>query len=146
MSYYSEIQNAFLDGMEEVFHILFTDSIVFQFLDEEATVTNIYDETSEKVYSSTEYSLIGKAVLTSEHGEEPVSTILVNCTITIPTKQLIKNQIPRATEEDLHKLEQGIFTYKGMRYIIDSVNPKTLVADEWQFYEFKCHLEKSGVR
>ena len=141
MSFYREIQNAFLDGMEEVFKIMFTDSVFFQFMDEERTATNVYDESPEKVYSEPAYSLVGKVVLTTEHGEEPVSTNNVSCVITIPTKQLITNQIPRVTEEDLKKLEKGIFTFKGEKYLIDSVNPKTLVADEWQFYEFKCHKD-----
>ena len=101
----------------------------------------MYDESPEKVYSEPAYSLVGKVVLTTEHGEEPVSTNNVSCVITIPTKQFITNQIPRVTEEDLKKLEKGIFTFKGEKYLIDSVNPKTLVADEWQFYEFKCHKD-----
>ena len=141
MSFYSEIQNAFLDGMEEVFKIMFTDSVLFQFMDEERTATNVYDESPEKVYSEPVYSLVGKVVLTTEHGEEPVSTNNVSCVITIPTKQFITNQIPRVTEEDLKRLEKGIFTFKSEKYLIDSVNPKTLVADEWQFYEFKCHKD-----
>ena len=141
MSFYSEIQNAFLDGMEEVFKIMFTDSVLFQFMDEERTATNVYDESPEKVYSEHAYSLVDKVVLTTEHGEGPVSTNNVSCIITIPTKQFITNQIPRVTEEDLKKLEKGIFTFKGEKYLIDSVNPKTLVADEWQFYEFKCHKD-----
>ena len=84
MSFYSEIQNAFLDGMEEVFKIMFTDSVLFQFMDEERTATNVYDESPEKVYSEPAYSLVGKVVLTTDHGEEPVSTNNVSCVITIP--------------------------------------------------------------
>lgn len=134
------IQNAFLDGMEEVYKTLFTEEIEFAFLDEESTKTNIYGETSEKVYLEP-IKLIGKATTNFEQGEQPVEGIHVDCVITIPTKQFITNEIPRSTFADFERLRKGKFFYKGYEYLVKKVEPRTLIADEWHFYTFYCEVE-----
>lgn len=144
MSYYSEIQNAFLDGLEEIYHIMFTDEIQFRFLDESSTNTNVYKETSNKVYSSDPIQLIGRVRTTFEQGELPVEDIQVDAIISIPTKQLITKEIAHETEQDLEVLKKGLFSYKGIDYIVDKVTPKTLVADKWHIYDFQCRIEKKS--
>ena len=136
------IQNAFLDGIEEIFSIMFTDRLLFSLLDEEETYTNVYDETLDKVYLDP-VQLIGRIQTTFTQGENPVESVQTDAVITIPTKQLITKQIPHQTREDLEILKKGKFSYDGFEYLVDRVVPKTLVADKWQMYEFRCHINKN---
>lgn len=138
---YSNIRNAFLDGMNEVFTTMFTDKVKLFLLDTNLTYTNIYKESPQKVYS-TPVSLSAKVVPTFEQGENSVEGIQISAEITVPTKQLILNNIPRFTEEDLETLRKAKFEYKGCEYLIEKVAPRTLVADEWQFYVFSCRVDK----
>ena len=136
-----EIQNAFLDGIEEIFSIMFTDRLYLSLLYEEETSLNIYDETSDKVYKDS-IQLIGRIKTTFEQGEDPVESVQTQAVVTIPTKQLITKNIPHQTEHDLETLKKGKFSYDGFEYLIDKVRPKTLVADKWQMYDFECHIDK----
>ena len=136
-----EIQNAFLDGIEEIYSIMFTDRLLFSMLDEEATKTNVYEETSEKVYLSP-ISLIGRIQTTFMQGENPVESVQIDAVITIPTKQLITKLIPHETDEDLETLRKAKFSYDGIEYLVNEVKPKTLVADKWQMYDFMCSVDK----
>jgi hypothetical protein len=139
------IQNAFLDGLEEVFAIMFTDRLQFQLLDEESTNLNIYDETSEKVYHDP-IQLIGRIQVNFIKGENPNEGVLSDATITIPTKQLITHNIPHQTLEDFEILKRGKFSYDGFEYSVDLVEPRTLVADKWHTYAFICSdLSKSSL-
>ena len=97
------IQNAFLDGIEEIFSIMFTDRLQLSLLNEEATQTNIYEETPNKVYLDP-IQLIGRIQTTFTQGENPVESVQIDAIITIPTKQLITHQIPHLTDEDLETL------------------------------------------
>lgn len=137
------IQNAFLDGLEEVFSIMFTDRLLLSLLDEENTQVNIYEETSRKVYLDP-IQLIGRIQTTFTQGEEPVEGVQIDAVITIPTKQLITKQIPHLTDEDLETLKKAKFTYDGFEYLVEKVVPKTLVADMWQMYDFNCRVEKKS--
>lgn len=137
------IQNAFLDGLEEVFSIMFTDRLTLSLLDEENTQTNIYEETPSKVYLDP-IPLIGRIQTTFTQGEEPVEGVQIDAVITIPTKQLITKNIPHETDEDLETLKKGKFAYGGFEYLVEKVVPKTLVADMWQMYDFNCRVEKKS--
>ena len=143
MQDYSEIQNAFLDGLEEVFSIMFTDKINLSLLDEESTKPNVYDETPKKVYKSP-IPLVGRITTTFTQGEDPIEGVQIDAVITIPTKQLISNQIPHKTESDLETLKKGKMSYGEFEYLIEKVKPKTLVADVWQMYDFYCRVEKNS--
>lgn len=138
-----DIQNAFLDGIEEIFSTMFTDRLQLSLLDEESTQVNIYDETPDKVYLSP-IPLIGRIQTTFTQGENPVEKVQVGATITIPTKQLITKQIPHQTEKDLETLKKAKFSYDGVEYLVDKVVPKTLVADKWQMYDFICRVDKKS--
>ena len=137
------IQNAFLDGIEEIFSIMFTDRLQLRLLDEEATQTNIYEETTDKVYLDP-IPLVGRIQTTFEHGENPVESVNIDAVITIPTQQLITNQIPHETESDLEVLKKANFVYDGFEYLVEKVVPKTLVADKWQMYYFNCRVDKKS--
>lgn len=137
------IQNAFLDGIEELFSIMFTDRLQLSLLNEESTRVNIYDEAPSKVYQDP-ISLIGRIQTTFNQGEEPIEGVKINAVITIPTKQLISNDIPHHTDEDLETLKRGKFKYDDFEYLVEKVVPKTLVADKWQLYDFHCRVEKKS--
>lgn len=137
------IQNAFLDGLEEVFSIMFTDRLLLSLLDEENTQINIYEETSRKVYLDP-IQLIGRIQTTFTQGEEPVEGVQIDAVITIPTKQLITKNIPHLTDGDLETLKKAKFAYGGFEYLVEKVVPKTLVADMWQMYDFNCRVEKKS--
>lgn len=137
-----DIQNAFLDGIEEVFSLMFTNRLSLRLLDEESTKTNIYEETPDKVYRDP-IALIGRIQTTFNQGEDPIESVNIDAVITIPTKQLISNQIPHETREDLETLKKAKFIYDDFEYLVDKVVPKTLVADKWQLYDFMCHVDKN---
>ncbi len=138
-----EIQKAFLDGIEEIFSIMFTDRLQLSLLNEEETETNIYDESLSKEYLDP-ISLIGNIKTTFTQGSDPIEGVNVDAVITIPTKQLITNQIPHQTDEDLETLKKGKFSYDGFEYLVEKVVPKTLVADKWQMYDFMCRIDKKS--
>lgn len=139
----NSIQKAFLEGMNEVFSIMFTQHCLMYFLDEDNTVTNIYGETPEKLYGEP-YELTAKVSYDHPKGEEPNETVIRLATITIPTKQFIDNEIPFLYEEDWERFRKAKFVYEGTEYLVDTVKPKTLVADVWQFFEFHCTEDKKN--
>ena len=138
------IQQAFLDGINDVFSIMFTEGVKFTLLNEETTKTNVYEEAIEKFYSKG-YDLVAKITTTFREGELPIEDVQVDALFTIPTKQLIKHNLPRTTMDDLKKLAKGKMTYKGIDYLIHRVVPKTLVSDEWQMYDFICYIDKKVI-
>lgn len=138
------IQQAFLDGINEVFSTMFTESVKLYLMDEESTKVNVYNETEKKAYLEV-CDLVAKVTTTFTEGELPVEDIKVDAVFTIPTKQLIINNLSRATMDDLKNLSKGKISYRGIDYLIHRVVPKTLVADEWQMYDFICYIEKSVV-
>lgn len=142
MNDYSEIQNAFLDGLEEAYSIMFTDRVGLSLLDEESTKTNVYEETLEKVYKSP-INLVGKITTTFAQGEDPIEGVQIDAVISVPTKQLISNQIPHETGADLETLKKGKMLYRDFEYLVEKVVPKTFVADMWQVYDFHCRVEKN---
>lgn len=139
-----EIQNAFLDGIEEIFSIMFTDRLQLSLLDEEFTHTNIYEESHDSKEYLDPITLIGRIRTTFTQGELPVESVQIDAVITIPTKQLITNQIPHITESDLETLKKAKFSYDGFEYLVEKVEPKTLVADKWQMYDFMCRVDKKS--
>lgn len=136
-----EIQNAFLDGIEEIYSIMFTDRLMLSLMNEELTVTNVYDETPDKIYYDP-IQLIGRIKVSVEQGENPVENLQVDAVITIPTKQLMTYEIPHENWEDLETLRKGKFKYDDIEYLIDEIRPTTLVADKWQMYNFYCSKDK----
>lgn len=138
------IQNAFLDGIEEIFSIMFTERAIFYPFDREGTTPDsLYQETSDKKYKEG-IPLVAKITTTFEQGQEYVEGVQINALITIPTKQLITKNIPHTQDSDLEYLKQGKFEYDGFSYLVAKVHPKTLVADIWQMYDFYCFVDKKS--
>lgn len=139
----NSIQKAFLDGINEVFSIMFTQHCLMYFLNDESTEVNIYGETDEKVYGEP-YELTAKVSYDQPKGESPEQTVERKAIITIPTKQLIQNNISFLNEADWERFRQAKLVYEGTEYLVDIVKPKTLVADIWQFFDFYCTEDKKS--
>jgi hypothetical protein len=131
------IKNAFLNGLETIFKTMFTESVLFYQLDNDLTQVTSHREADKKY--KTAIPLAAKVVLGVQQSEDqPEIFDRSLATISVPTKQLITHNIPRATQDDLDALKQAKFSYKGLEYEVTKVLPKTLVADEWHVYEFAC--------
>jgi hypothetical protein len=139
---YDNIQDAFLEGINEVFSIMFTENCEMYVLSDDYE-TNIYGETKKKKYEGP-IPVVAKIVLSAidDEASSTFKDIVRTATITLPTKQLIDNGIGYETREELKKLEQMKFVYRGLEFLVTKVNPKTLVADIWQMYEFRCIQNK----
>lgn len=139
----NSIQKAFLDGIELVFSIMFTEHCKMYFLDTGNTETNVYGETTNKQYGEP-VELVAKVIYNHPKGEDPEEEVIRKATIKIPTKQFITNGIPFLSEEDWEKFRKAKFSYEGTTYLVDAVKPMTLVADIWQFFEFYCTEDKKS--
>lgn len=142
----NDIQQAFLEGIEEVFSIMFTEHCSLYRLDNHATSQDVYGESKAKYYMEP-VDLTAKIVPSASYPEfKGNDTDHVNAfmgverrvTITLPTKQLIDKDIPFATAEDMKIFEQALFYYDGLYYLCDVASQKTMVADIWQFIECSC--------
>lgn len=137
------IQQAFVDGINEVFEIMFTDRCLMSVLDENQKL-NIYNETKERNYKEP-FEVVAKIVMASTESEDAFQKNNLSAVVTLPVKQLILNEIPFKEPQDIKNLEKVRFHYDGRVLEVDSVTPKTLVADMWQMFEFKCKTLKTNV-
>lgn len=134
----NDIQQAFLDGIEEVYSTLLCNHLFLYFLDEEDTkVDDIYGETSKKKYLEP-YELIAKVTYSHPKGVDEEVTVGRTAKFRVPTKQFLTLGIPFLHEADWEKMRKAKLVYEGTEYLIDTVEPSTLVADIWQFFEFSA--------
>lgn len=141
----NDIQQEFQDGIEEVYSTLLCNHLFMQFLDETATqVDELYEETKDKVYEETQYELIAKVEYEHPKGSAPEETVIRKATFRVPTKQFTTLGIPFLTKADWERMRKAKFTYEGMEYLCEEVKPMTLVADLWQFFEFRCTEDKKS--
>ena len=140
------IQREFIEGINEVFTLLFNTGVMYHLMDEDMTVPDDpYMETDKKYYKEP-VDLAAKVETNFKKDELPEMTVSIDAIITVPTFQMIKYDLPRHTTEDLNTLKRGYFSYKQVEhYSIELVRPKTLVDDEWQIYEFFCYVPKGGA-
>lgn len=132
-----EISNAFLDGMYELFDIMFTNHVKLSFMDEEHTdVDDIYKESEHKKYLDP-VEILGKVVPDLPHAENPKMGVERTLTITVPTKSFILQGID-ISPNSYDKFRKARITFDGVDYNVVSFKPKTLVAETYLFYEIKC--------
>ena len=136
------LSEEFLEGIYEVYSTLMTNQIFLKLLDEDSTDTNVYEETTQKKYLDP-IQLVGKFSLSMEQGEQVVEGIQDYVTATIPTKNLLDNNVD-ITPENYETLKKGAISYKGVDYNIVQVRPIVNIDDVFQFYVFYC--EKPKVR
>lgn len=137
------IQQAFVDGINEVFEIMFTDRCLMSVLDESQTL-NIYNEAKDRNYKEP-FEIVAKIVMTASESEDSFQATTLSAVVTVPVKQLILHDIPFKEPQDIKNLEKVRFHYDGRVLEVDSVTPKTLVADMWQMFEFKCKTLKTNI-
>lgn len=139
----NEIQQAFQDGIEEVYTTLLCNHLFMYFLDEKNTVVHsVYEETPNKVYENEPYELIAKVEYSHPKGEGAEETVIRSATFRVPTKQFTTLGIPFLQEEDWERMRKAKFVYEGTEYLCEEVTPTTLVADLWQFFTFHCREAK----
>lgn len=131
-----EISNAFLDGMYELFGIMFTTKIQLSFMDEEQTDVNIYKESEHKKYSEP-IEIMGKVIPSLPHGENPKLGVEKRLSITVPAKSLMLHNLD-LSPSGYDKFRKAIVTYEGATYNVVSFKPKTLVAETYLFYDIEC--------
>lgn len=131
------IQRDFEDGIDLIYHIMFTDSIFLFILNEEETEPNVYGEAEEKVYFDP-IKLSGGVGLHVVVSPENAPAVEKDMVVRIATKQLKQNNIKFSTEEDLDILRKAKIKYKEAEYVIDFIRPKIFVADSWHSYDFEC--------
>lgn len=131
----------FLEGIYEVYSTLMTDQIFLKLLDEDSTVTNIYEETKEKKYLAP-IQLVGKFTYSVSQGEQEVEGNQEVVTVNVPTKSLLDKGVNLAPE-NYKTLEKGVISYEGVDYEIKQVKPTTNIDNVFQFYVFYCEKPKN---
>lgn len=142
------IKKEFIDGINEVFSIMFTDGTndgIYLYPLHEPTELNVYKEVKYKKYSPP-VLLVAKVQLTPTQGEEDVKTIEETATFTVPFKSLRDNGID-TSNKNLNVLRKGVVKYKDTFYEIDNIKPNTFVEDTFMTYIFECteKLEMTSV-
>lgn len=133
------IKKEFLDGINEVYSVMFTDGIndgVYLYLMYEPEEKSIYNEVKYKTYLSP-VLLVAKVQITPTQEDEDVKGIKGVAVFTVPVKSLIENSID-ITYSNLANIRKGVIRYKETFYAIDSIEPKTFIEDTFMTYAFKC--------
>ena len=130
------IENAFLDGVLEVYNEIFTKKLPFYYLDEEASKPNSYGEIAEKQFLEPIY-LTARVRITEKEGEKAVNRTHRTAQIRIPTRNLWDNGIP-TDQESLDRLLKGKFEFNGVTYYVRRIQPKTLINDHFIMIDFYC--------
>ncbi len=141
-----DIRDAFLDGTQEVFSILFTDGlndgINLYLMDLEHTIPSPYGETKVKYYhkpvrlvSKMRSSMTERTVAIADLDihEEP--------NFVVTAKDCILKNIPHETEEDFEYLRKSYIEYKGSFYKVDNVRLRGYVEDTFLFIVFVCEID-----
>lgn len=138
----NEVGDAFLEGIQELFQIMFNDKkVLYCPMDTEKTKINIYEEAPQKYYLDG-IPLSAKIVTTFTKEQLPVQDLKVDAIVTIATKELMDNNLMTFKLDNLKEMQKGKINYKDVEYLISYIQPKTLVGDIWQFFDFFCYVDK----
>lgn len=138
----NSIRNAFLEGMQEIYSVMFSTKLKLYMMDTSGTHLNIYQESTDKRYL-TPKTLIGRIELFPEQGELPVESIKNRVKITVPTNELIQKKVPHKPE-DLEYLRKSVFEYENVNYTVERVKPSNNIVDEYLVYIFDCKEEEKN--
>lgn len=141
-----EIQEAFVDGMNEVYSVMFTDGVndgVKLYLLDPSTEGGFYKESKVKKYKKP-VLLVAKAQTNMKvKGDEVVESDVKNLPkFTIPYKSMRDNNIPCQSEIDWDVLKRGFIEFHEAFYEIKSVKPQTFVEDLFLTVLFECEYRK----
>lgn len=141
-----EIQEAFVDGMNEVYSVMFTDGVndgVKLYLLDPSTDGGFYKESKVKKYKKP-VLLVAKAQTNMKvKGDEVIESDVKNLPkFTVPYKSMRDNNIPCQTEKDWDILKRGFIEFHEAFYEIKSVKPQTFVEDLFLTVLFECEYRK----
>jgi hypothetical protein len=143
---YSDIQDDFYEGIDEIFTEMFSDRVFIHLMDADSGEDDLYGEVpadSFKKYLEP-IALVGSVTETVEKDDSPHGTETVGVTIRVPARQLAENAIPHLAAGDMGALKKAKFSFHSMeRILIDTIAPKVMVADMFHLYEFRCHAPKA---
>lgn len=141
-----EIQEAFVDGMNEVYSVMFTDGVndgVKLYLLDPSTDGGFYKESKVKKYKKP-VLLVAKAQTNMKvKGDEVIESDVKNLPkFTVPYKSMRDNNIPCQTEKDWDILKRGFIEFHEAFYEIKSAKPQTFVEDLFLTILFECEYRK----
>lgn len=141
-----EIQEAFVDGMNEVYSVMFTDGVndgVKLYLLDPSTEGGFYKESKVKKYKKP-VLLVAKAQTNMKvKGDEVIESDVKNLPkFTVPYKSMRDNNIPCQTEKDWDILKRGFIEFHEAFYEIKSAKPQTFVEDLFLTILFECEYRK----
>ena len=141
-----EIQEAFVDGMNEVYSVMFTDGVndgVKLYLLDPSTEGGFYKESKVKKYKKP-VLLVAKAQTNMKvKGDEVIESDIKNLPkFTVPYKSMRDNNIPCQTEKDWDILKRGFVEFHEAFYEIKSAKPQTFVEDLFLTILFECEYRK----
>ena len=141
-----EIQEAFVDGMNEVYSVMFTDGVndgVKLYLLDPSTDGGFYKESKVKKYKKP-VLLVAKAQTNMKvKGDEVIESDVKNLPkFTVPYKSMRDNNIPCQTESDWDILKRGFIEFHEAFYEIKSAKPQTFVEDLFLTILFECEYRK----
>jgi hypothetical protein len=137
-----EIQDAFVDGLNEVYSVMFTDGVndgVNLYLLDPTTNSGFYKESKVKRYKKP-VLLVGKAQSNMKvKGEEVVESEVKDLPkFTVTYKSLRDKGVACQTEKDWDILRRGFIEFHGAFYEIKTVKPMTFVEDVFLTILFEC--------
>lgn len=131
-----DIEEAFLDGVNEVYDVFFTKKIPFYFLDTNNSVINSYGETYERVYKEPIY-LTARVVIEPKNGDKTINRDYNIARIRVPTQNLWDNGIS-VDSKTLALMRKGKFVWNGIGYQVERIRPKSMINDTFIVHEFIC--------
>ena len=135
-----EIQDAFVDGIHEVFTILFNegvaDGVYFYALNPNCKTDNVYKERLGKQYLEPKL-LVAKATITTLDPTDTFRVVTHRGTFRVSYKSLRDNNVD-VSLKNLKELEKGLMKYKDTVFEIEKIVPTTYVEDVFLTYEFHC--------
>lgn len=137
------IRKSFYKGMNKVFKTLFTEVCEYHYLVSPGD-ESIYQESLIKEYGEPIF-LSASVRTTFEKGELPIEAVNVDCVITVPTQQMLDNELiieSPPSLDVLNDLQKGKFIYKGVEFLVSYVSFGTHIGDSFQFYKFYCYIDK----
>jgi len=137
-----EIAQAFLEGIKEIFTIMFTNEVYYYLLDEDETDVNVYGESTKKVYKEPVKLTCNVKSPIKEEDDLYIEDVKIDAVIKIPALIMMESTLSFQTAESREVLMRGKISYGGIDYLIDRIESTTLIDDTWQFYVFYCHVGK----
>ena len=138
---HTDIQEAFIDGIHEVYSTMFTDGeddgIDLYFLDMKSTkVDNVYRESKSKKYGKP-IRLVSHANLSPTIQDVPIKDIEYDAVFKVPLKEFINHKID-VSPTGLDTMRKGKISFDGKDYEIKNILPTTFVRDVFLVYQFIC--------